>query len=67
MFLELASKRREYDGKWETMAKIIEEDPDDPYGWESGATQIRPLNEKWITIDVTDERPDLNKWKNKLS
>lgn len=57
-FLELDKKQREFDGMWETIAKI--QDHENAYSWQSetGIT-FTYIPEKWITINVTEDEPNV--------
>jgi hypothetical protein len=52
-FIETDFKQREYDGKWEMIAKIMDHENAYTYKTESGnAVTLTP--EKWITVGVYD-------------
>ena len=51
--LETQFKQREYDGKWEQIAKIVDYDNKYVYQTESGSG-VTLIPEKWITIGVYD-------------
>lgn len=57
MFLEVTKSQRKFDGKWETIAKIL--DHDNAYTYKTDTGQVITLTpEKWITINVTDNEPE---------
>jgi hypothetical protein len=51
--LETQWKQREYDGKWEKLAKIMDYDNKYVYKTESGS-RITYTPEKWTTVGVFD-------------
>lgn len=59
--LEFAVKQRAYDGLWELLGKFP--DPDNFYHYYHHETKQKVTLPayRWITIDVTDTRPDLRK------
>lgn len=61
-FLEIDKKQRAYDGKWEVIAKILDRENEYVYASESGQ-RISYIPERWITIDVTNVEPILEKYK----
>lgn len=51
--LETQFKQRAYDGKWERIAKIIDNDNAYSYTTESGS-RVTLMGEKWVTLSVYD-------------
>lgn len=51
--LETQFKQREFDGKWERIAKIV--DYDNKYSYETeSSSRVTLIPEKWVTIGVYD-------------
>jgi hypothetical protein len=51
--LETAWKQREYDGKWEKLAKVMDYDNKEVYKSESGSN-LTYIPTKWMTVGVFD-------------
>lgn len=51
--LETQFKQRAFDGKWERLAKIVDNDNKYTYQTESGS-KVTLVPEKWITVGVYD-------------
>lgn len=51
--LETQFKQREYDGKWEKLAKVMDYDNKYVYKTESG-NRMTYVPEKWMTVGVFD-------------
>jgi hypothetical protein len=51
--LETAWKQREYDGKWEKLAKVMDYDNKYVYKSESGSN-LTYIPTKWMTVGVFD-------------
>ena len=51
--LETAMRQREYDGKWEKVAKVMDYDNKYVYKTESG-NKITHTPTKWMTVGVYD-------------
>ena len=56
--LETAWKQREYDGKWEKLAKVMDYDNKCVYKTESG-NRMTYVPEKWMTVGVFDYMMEL--------
>lgn len=52
--LETQHKRRAYDGKYEKIVKIVDEENKYSYKTESGSV-VSLVPTKWITVDVYDK------------
>ena len=51
--LETDFRQREFDGKWERLAKIVDYDNKYTYTTESGS-KVTLIPEKWVTLGVYD-------------
>lgn len=51
--LETQWKQRDYDGKWEKLAKVMDYDNKYVYKTESG-NRMTYVPEKWVTVNVFD-------------
>jgi len=51
--LEVQFKQREFDGKWERIAKIVDYDNKYTYSTENNS-RVALIPEKWVTLGVYD-------------
>ncbi len=51
--LETQFRQREYDGKWEKLAKVLDTENTYSYNVDSG-NKVRLIPEKWVTVGVYD-------------
>jgi hypothetical protein len=52
-FIDVDFKQREYDGKWEMIAKVMDHENAYTYKTESG-NSVTLTPERWITVGVYD-------------